>query len=153
MRRLARLLLWTLALLALVLLAVPLLLPYPRAPATVPPEQLAGGGVERSSETMRERVAAAAAMQRKRYEGVPAARRNADLTLSAAKRFCAMDAGAAGLLAGAQKSLMFSARSRRNIVQVARTIADLAGEERISVRALAEAVQYRAYEGRRFVAG
>jgi predicted ATPase with chaperone activity len=31
---------------------------------------------------------------------------------------------------------------------MARTIADLAGEERITVRVLAEALQYRAYEGR-----
>jgi len=109
----------------------------------VPPEQLAGGGEERSSEMMRDRVASAAAMQRKRYEGIPAARRNADLTLSAVKRFCAMEAGAAELLAGAQRSLMFSARSRRNIIQVARTIADLAGSDSIAADHMAEAVQYR----------
>jgi predicted ATPase with chaperone activity len=35
-------------------------------------------------------------------------------------------------------------------MRVACTIADLAGEARISMRALAEAVQYRAYEGTRF---
>jgi predicted ATPase with chaperone activity len=33
-------------------------------------------------------------------------------------------------------------------MRVARTIADLAGVEHISVGALAEAVQYRAYEAR-----
>jgi magnesium chelatase family protein len=54
-----------------------------------------------------------------------------------------MDAGASELLAGAQKSLMFSARSRRNIVQVARTIADLDGSETIAADHMAEAVQYR----------
>ena len=41
-----------------------------------------------------------------------------------------------------------SARAVHRAMRVARTIADLAGEEQISVRALAEAVQYRAYEGR-----
>ena len=41
-----------------------------------------------------------------------------------------------------------SARAVHRAMRVARTIADLAGEERISVRTLAEAVQYRAYEGR-----
>ncbi len=44
----------------------------------------------------------------------------------------------------------FSARAVHRALRVARTIADLAGEERVSVRALAEALQYRAYEARRF---
>jgi predicted ATPase with chaperone activity len=35
---------------------------------------------------------------------------------------------------------------------VARTIADLAGEERVSAARLAEALQYRAYEARRLAA-
>jgi len=43
-----------------------------------------------------------------------------------------------------------SARAVHRAMRVARTIADLAGEECISVRALAEAVQYRAYEARHF---
>ena len=43
-----------------------------------------------------------------------------------------------------------SARAVHRAMRVARTIADLAGEEKISVRALAEALQYRAYEARRF---
>ena len=37
-------------------------------------------------------------------------------------------------------------------LRVARTIADLAGEERVTAMRLAEALQYRAYEARRFVA-
>ena len=40
-----------------------------------------------------------------------------------------------------------SARAVYRAMRMARTIADLAGEERISARTLAEAVQYRAYEG------
>jgi magnesium chelatase family protein len=45
-----------------------------------------------------------------------------------------------------------SARAVHRAMRVARTIADLAGEERISVLALAEAMQYRAYEKRRLTA-
>lgn len=44
------------------------------------------------------------------------------------------------------------ARAVHRGLRVARTITDLAGEERVSVRALAEAMQYRAYEARRFAA-
>ena len=40
------------------------------------------------------------------------------------------------------------ARGVHRAMRVACTIADLAGEERVSVRALAEALQYRAYEAR-----
>ena len=42
-----------------------------------------------------------------------------------------------------------SARAVHRALRVARTIADLAGEERVSATALAEALQYRAFEGRR----
>jgi hypothetical protein len=42
-----------------------------------------------------------------------------------------------------------SARAVHRAMRVARTIADLAGEERISALRLAEALQYRAYEARR----
>jgi magnesium chelatase family protein len=45
-----------------------------------------------------------------------------------------------------------SARAVHRALRVARTIADLAGEESVSVRALAEALQYRAYEVRRLAA-
>jgi magnesium chelatase family protein len=45
-----------------------------------------------------------------------------------------------------------SARGVHRALRVARTIADLAGAGRVSPVALAEAVQYRAYEARRFIA-
>ena len=45
-----------------------------------------------------------------------------------------------------------SARGVHRALRVARTIADLAGEERVTAMRLAEAVQYRAYEARRFIA-
>lgn len=42
-----------------------------------------------------------------------------------------------------------SARVVHRAMRMARTVADLASEEHISVRALAEAAQYRAVEGMR----
>jgi len=41
-----------------------------------------------------------------------------------------------------------STRAVHRAMRVARTIADLAGDEQVTVRALAEALQYWAYEGR-----
>jgi magnesium chelatase family protein len=45
-----------------------------------------------------------------------------------------------------------SARGVYRALRVARTITDLAGEEHVTAQRLAEALQYRAYEARRFVA-
>ena len=44
----------------------------------------------------------------------------------------------------------FSARDVDRALRVARTIADLVGEKRVSAMRLAEGLQYRAYESRKF---
>jgi magnesium chelatase family protein len=58
-----------------------------------------------------------------------------------------MDEESRNLLNRAQRSLRFSARSRRNIIQVARTISDLEGSRLIGASHIAEAVQYRVPPG------
>ena len=63
---------------------------------------------------------------------------------------CGLDTAGRRLVTDAVDRAGFSARAVHRAMRVARTIADLAGDERISVRALAEALQYRAYEARRF---
>jgi magnesium chelatase family protein len=82
-------------------------------------------------------------MQKKRYSGHGEYRRNADLPLYALDSYCPMKEDARHLLDRAQRALRFSARSRRNIIQVARTIADLEAMEMIGLSHIAEAVQYR----------
>jgi magnesium chelatase family protein len=99
---------------------------------------------EVGSEKMRREVLGAVAMQRERFRTRPGVERNADMPVSDLESLSLMEKEARELLSAAQRRLLFSARSRRNIIQVARTIADLDASEGIAARHLAEAVQYRA---------
>jgi magnesium chelatase family protein len=47
------------------------------------------------------------------------------------------------LIEGAMRALHLSARGYTKVLKVARTIADLAGEEQVRVTHVAEALQYR----------
>jgi magnesium chelatase family protein len=59
------------------------------------------------------------------------------------QEFCAIDEVARNLLRAAMQQMNLSARAYHRILKLGRTIADLAGEERIQVQHLAEALQYR----------
>jgi len=96
-----------------------------------------------SSSELRDEVLRAVRLQGERYMVNGGFMRNADIPLYALDRFCPMAEGARNLLERAQRAMRFSARSRRNIIQVSRTIADLAGDELIGRAHVAEAVQYR----------
>ena len=96
-----------------------------------------------ASEAVRERVIAARATQRARG-GL-----NAALADAALRSCCALDSlGERLLVADAVDRAGMSARGVQRALRVARTIADLAGETRVTAMRLAEALQYRAYETR-----
>lgn len=97
------------------------------------------------SAVVRERVLTARARQQAR------AALNALLPTSALNRCCVLDSAGTRLLHDAVDRGGMSARAVHRALRVARTIADLAGEERVRAESLAEALQYRAYEMRRFV--
>jgi len=68
---------------------------------------------------------------------------NSQLGSKDLRQFCLIEAEGQRLLETAMKRFQFSARAYDRILKVARTIADLAGEEMLSAAAIAEAVQYR----------
>jgi magnesium chelatase family protein len=96
------------------------------------------GARDEDSASVRARVVAARgiAMQR-------AGKPNAMLAVREIERDCALGNPERALLERALEKLSLSARAYHRVLRVARTIADLAGSERIAREHLAEAVQYR----------
>jgi magnesium chelatase family protein len=103
--------------------------------------ELATGGGE-SSRAVRARVEAARRRQAERLAG-SGARVNARMSGRQVRRFCSVPQDATRLLAQAVSRLGLSARGHDRVLKVARTIADLAGCERIAAEHVSEAVQYR----------
>lgn len=95
-----------------------------------------------SSARVRERVLMARERQLRRSD-----RLNSRLDAAALEQVCAIDRDGHALLAAATERFTLSARAVHRILKLARTIADLAGEEAISAQRLAEAVAYRQPDG------
>ena len=95
-----------------------------------------------SSAVIRSRVEAAVKRQQERYrnEGIVF---NSQLQGKLLKSVCALGPEEAGLMEQVFERLGLSARAYDRILKVARTIADLAGEDRIRTEHLSEAVGYR----------
>ncbi|MCD6310135.1 MAG: YifB family Mg chelatase-like AAA ATPase [Candidatus Eremiobacteraeota bacterium] len=97
------------------------------------------------SKKIRARVIEAREIQAKRFKGIKI-RYNAQMTGRHLKKFCQLPRTAEELLYQAVNKLGLTARAHDRILKVARTIADLAGEESIQARHVAEAVQYRSLD-------
>lgn len=108
----------------------------PRLPA----EQLhsAGPRTTESSATVKQRVEAARALAMTR-----AGKPNSALEPREIERDCQLTKDGRRLMEQAMQQLALSARAYHRILKVARTIADLAGRERISIPDLGEAIGYR----------
>jgi magnesium chelatase family protein len=89
------------------------------------------------------RVAAARAVQTGRSPECNGARTNAELEGKALEAVAMPDEAGRRLLADAAQSMRLSARGYTRVLRVARTIADLAGEERVGRSHVAEALSYR----------
>ncbi len=98
-----------------------------------------------SSAEIKKRVDAARAVQRKRL-GDDGTMCNAHIDSRHLREICALSDEGEILMHEAFDKMHLSARSYDRILRVARTIADLAGSERIESEHIAEAIQYRTYD-------
>jgi magnesium chelatase family protein len=98
-----------------------------------------------SSIVVRERVTMARIVQRERFNkdvnsGINT---NSQMSVRQIRKHCTLSTPGRTLLNHAANKLKLSARAYTRILKVARTIADMEGEELISTAHIAEAVQYR----------
>lgn len=95
------------------------------------------------SAEVRARVAAARQIQSRRFEDHPHLRTNADCDGALLEEISAPDRQGLALLQDAAKTLSLSARGYHRTLRVARTLADLDGEETVARIHIAEALSYR----------
>lgn len=95
-----------------------------------------------SSAAVKTRVDAARAVQSHRFAGTDVTC-NAHMPPAMVGEFCRLDMAGEALLKAAFERMGLTARSHDRVLRVARTIADLEGEENIGPAHLAEAIQYR----------
>ncbi len=106
-------------------------------------EQLARLEKGEPSAAIRERVVTARRIQQERYAGEKQVNCNAGMLPKHLRKYGRPSEDAAHLLKAAVTDMNFSARAYDRILKVARTIADLAGDEVIGPEQIAEAIQYR----------
>ncbi len=108
----------------------------------IPHEQLSDRRPGEASSAVRERVERARQIQSARFAGTSVLT-NADMGPKELRTHAALDDAGETLLGTAVRQMGLSARAYHRVLKLARTIADLAAEERVSTAHVAEALQYR----------
>jgi magnesium chelatase family protein len=113
--------------------------------ARVPFQKLASLEAGEDSATIRARVEAARKVQAERFHrwSKPHVLVNGDMGPAEVQVFCDIDEAGRNLMRAAMQQMNLSARAYHRILKLGRTITDLAGEPKIQVHHLAEALQYR----------
>ena len=108
----------------------------------VPIEEITDTRPGESSECVRQRVEGARRLQTKRFvrAGITC---NAQMNNKQIEELACVSDAANTLLARAAEKYALSMRGYTRLIKVARTIADLRGDEEVSAPAMAEAIQYR----------
>jgi magnesium chelatase family protein len=111
----------------------------------VPFQKLSSLEAGEPSAAIRARVEAARQVQRARFQGWsrPGVYTNGDMGPAEVQAFCPISEAGRNLLRAAVQQMNLSARAYHRVLKLARTVADLAGEEQIAVPHLAEALQHR----------
>jgi magnesium chelatase family protein len=121
--------------------------------SAVPVRQLAEAGDGETSAVVRARVERARDVQRRRYAHLAGGVTNGRVAGRWLLTETPVDAAARALLTTAAERLGLSARAYHRVLRVARTIADLAGDDAITAGAVAEALRYRPVDTRPPVPG
>ena len=109
--------------------------------------ELTGKRDGETSEVVAGRIRKVRRAQMKRFQKLkPAIFCNAQMSARETEAYCRLDSETQALLRNAIEKLGFSARTYSRILKVSRTIADLAGEEKIQSPHVAEAIQYRSLD-------
>jgi len=108
-------------------------------------EKLSSNNQGEKSRDIKRRIQAARAIQQARLKETTFIT-NSEMNSEAVKQFCQVDEASRQLLRHAVNQMHLSARAYFRILKLARTIADLAGEEKILTPHIAEALQYRPKE-------
>ena len=105
-------------------------------------EKLSDERLRETSASIRERVEGARERQRRRFAGT-ALLTNADMGPAEVREYCPVDDAGRSLLRAAMQQLQMSVRAYHRILKLARTMADLAGCEKIQTVHLATAIRTR----------